>query len=65
MRVDRRPSLVWLIDFRQTDDEEEIISPGFTTRPLKRLPIVLNPAAFTHYSYALHDALAMRTAPLS
>jgi 3-dehydroquinate dehydratase II len=28
------------------------------------LPIVLNPAAFTHYSYALHDALAMRTAPL-
>jgi 3-dehydroquinate dehydratase-2 len=29
-----------------------------------RLPIVLNPAAFTHYSYALRDALAMRTAPL-
>ena len=26
--------------------------------------IVLNPAAFTHYSYALRDALAMRTAPL-
>ena len=29
-----------------------------------RVPVVLNPAAFTHYSYALHDALAMRTAPL-
>ena len=28
------------------------------------LPIVLNPAAFTHYSYALRDALAMCTAPL-
>jgi 3-dehydroquinate dehydratase-2 len=28
------------------------------------VPIVLNPAAFTHYSYALRDALAMRTAPL-
>ena len=25
---------------------------------------MLNPAAFTHYSYALRDALAMRTAPL-
>ncbi len=25
---------------------------------------MLNPAAFTHYSYALKDALAMRTAPL-
>jgi 3-dehydroquinate dehydratase-2 len=26
--------------------------------------MVLNPAAFTHYSYALRDALAQRTAPL-
>ena len=25
---------------------------------------MLNPAAFTHYSYALRDAVAMRTAPL-
>jgi 3-dehydroquinate dehydratase-2 len=27
-------------------------------------PVVLNPAAFTHYSYALRDACAMLTAPL-
>ena len=26
--------------------------------------MVLNPAAFTHYSYALRDACAARTAPL-
>ncbi|MFL6179904.1 MAG: type II 3-dehydroquinate dehydratase, partial [Actinomycetes bacterium] len=26
--------------------------------------VILNPAAFTHYSYALRDAAAMRTAPL-
>ena len=28
------------------------------------VPVVLNPAAFTHYSYALRDACAARTAPL-
>ena len=27
-------------------------------------PVVLNPAAFTHYSYALRDACAQLTAPL-
>ena len=30
----------------------------------RRTPVVLNPAAFTHYSYALRDACAQRTAPL-
>jgi 3-dehydroquinate dehydratase II len=50
-------------DFRQTNDEAEIIAWVHDAAD-KQLPIVLNPAAFTHYSYALHDALAMRTAPL-
>jgi 3-dehydroquinate dehydratase-2 len=51
------------IDARQTDDEAELI--GWVHEAIdRRLPIVLNPAAFTHYSYALRDALAMRTAPL-
>jgi 3-dehydroquinate dehydratase II len=50
-------------DLRQTDDEAELI--GWVHEAIeRRLPIVLNPAAFTHYSYALRDALAMRTAPL-
>jgi 3-dehydroquinate dehydratase II len=51
------------VDVRQTDDEAELI--GWVHEAIEsRLPIVLNPAAFTHYSYALRDALAMRTAPL-
>ncbi len=50
-------------DFRQTNDESEIIAWVHEAAD-KRLPIVLNPAAFTHYSYGLRDALAMRTAPL-
>ena len=52
-----------LLDFRQTDDEAELL--GWVHEAAdRRLPIVLNPAAFTHYSYGLRDALAMRTAPL-
>jgi 3-dehydroquinate dehydratase-2 len=51
------------VDFRQTDDEAELLAWVHEAAD-QRLPIVLNPAAFTHYSYALRDALAMRTAPL-
>jgi 3-dehydroquinate dehydratase-2 len=51
------------IDFRQTDDEAELV--GWVHQAADdRTPVVLNPAAFTHYSYALRDALAQRTAPL-
>ena len=51
------------VDVRQTDDESELI--GWVHEAADgRIPVVLNPAAFTHYSYALRDALAMRTAPL-
>ncbi len=51
------------VDFRQTDDESELIAWVHEAAD-GRVPVVLNPAAFTHYSYALRDALAMRTAPL-
>ena len=51
------------VDVRQTDDEREMISWVHEAADA-RMPVVINPAAFTHYSYALHDALAMRTAPL-
>ena len=51
------------VQVRQTDDEAELVSWVHAAAD-SRTPIVLNPAAFTHYSYALRDALAMRTAPL-
>jgi 3-dehydroquinate dehydratase-2 len=55
--------LGFAVDVRQTEDEAELI--GWVHEAVeRRLPIVLNAAAFTHYSYALHDALAMRTAPV-
>ena len=45
------------IDLRQSDDEAELI--GWIHEAVdRRLPVVLNPAAFTHYSYALRDAAA-------
>jgi len=51
------------VDVRQSDDEAEMI--GWVHEAADaRTPIVINPAAFTHYSYALRDALAQLTAPL-
>ena len=51
------------VEVRQTDDEAEMIRWVHEAIDAK-CPVVLNPAAFTHYSHALRDALAMRTAPL-
>ena len=51
------------VQVRQTDDEAELVRWVHAAAD-SRTPIVLNPAAFTHYSYALRDAIAMRTAPL-
>ena len=48
------------IDLRQTDDEAELIHwlhEAVDTREA----VILNPAAFTHYSYALRDAVALVT----
>lgn len=51
------------VEVHQTDSEAELI--GWVHRAIdEKTPVVLNPAAFTHYSYALRDALAMRTAPV-
>jgi len=48
------------IDLRQTDDEAELI--GWLHEAVDAgVPVILNPAAFTHYSYALRDAAALVT----
>jgi 3-dehydroquinate dehydratase II len=51
------------VDVRQTDDETELLS-WLHEAADGGVPVVLNPAAFTHYSYALRDACAQLTAPL-
>lgn len=50
-------------DVRQTDDEAELVR-WLHEAADAALPVVLNPAAFTHYSYALRDACAQLRAPL-
>ncbi len=51
------------VEVRQTDDETELVH-WLHEAADSSTPVVLNPAAFTHYSYALRDACAARTAPL-
>jgi 3-dehydroquinate dehydratase-2 len=49
------------IEARQTDHEGELV--GWLHEAVDRdAHVVLNPAAFTHYSYAVRDACAMVTA---
>ncbi|WP_349898017.1 type II 3-dehydroquinate dehydratase [Parafrigoribacterium soli] len=48
------------IDLRQTNDEAELIQWLYEAVD-SATPVILNPAAFTHYSYALRDAAALVT----
>ena len=48
------------IDLRQSDSEPELMS-WLHEAVDTRTPVILNPAAFTHYSYALRDAAAQVT----
>jgi len=55
---DRFPGIE--LDWRQTDDEAELM--GWLHEAVdSATPVVLNPAAFSHYSYALRDACQMVT----
>jgi 3-dehydroquinate dehydratase-2 len=48
------------VDVRQTNDESELISWLHEAVDSKS-EVIINPAAFTHYSYALRDACAIVT----
>ena len=50
-------------DVRQSDDESEIIE-WLHEAADAALPVIINPAAFTHYSYAIRDAADLLKAPL-
>jgi 3-dehydroquinate dehydratase-2 len=61
--VDEGVELGLAVEVRQTDDEARLV--GWLHEAADAgLPVVLNPAAFTHYSYALRDACAQLRGPL-
>jgi 3-dehydroquinate dehydratase-2 len=50
-------------DVRQSDDEATIIS-WLHGAADDKTPVIINPAAFTHYSYAIRDALELVKSPV-
>ena len=51
------------VEVRQTDAEHEMLA-WLHAAADEQAPVVLNPAAWSHYSYAVRDACAMLRAPL-
>lgn len=60
--VDKAVALGLEVDIRQSDSESEIVS-WIHEAADKKVPMIINPAAFTHYSYAIRDAVSMLKAP--
>ncbi len=50
------------VDIRQSNDEAEIVN-WLHQAADNKTPVIFNPAAFTHYSYAIRDAVVMLKAP--
>lgn len=63
MCVDAATALDMEVDFRQTNEESTLISWLHEAAETKTF-VIMNPAAFTHYSVAIRDAAAMLTAGL-
>ena len=51
------------VEIKQSDSESELISFLHEAAD-KKQPVIFNPAAFTHYSYAIRDAVIMLKAPI-
>jgi 3-dehydroquinate dehydratase-2 len=51
------------VEVRQTDDEAQLVA-WIHEAADAGVPVVLNSAAWSHYSYALRDACSQLTAPL-
>lgn len=60
-KIQKRASELHLtVSTRQTNSEEQLI--GWIHEAFEQgSPVILNPAAFTHYSYSLRDACAAHT----
>lgn len=53
----------FVVQVKQTDDEATLIK-WLHEAADEAVPVIMNPAAFTHYSIAVRDAAAQLTAPL-
>ena len=51
------------VEVKQSDSESELIS-WLHDAADKKQPVIFNPAAFTHYSYAIRDAAELVKSPL-
>lgn len=51
------------VDFRQSNDEVDLIN-WLQEAARDSIPVIINPAAYTHTSVAIRDAAAMLTTPL-
>jgi len=61
--VDRAKQYDLTVDFRQSNSEAELID-WLHLAASENIPVIINPAAFTHYSVAIRDAAALLKAPL-
>ena len=51
------------VEVKQSDSESELIT-WLHEAADKKQPVIFNPAAFTHYSYVIRDAVTMLKAPV-